>query len=197
MWKKRWPGVEFKAFLELKVIADVGLVGLPNAGKSSLITAVSHATPKIADYPFTTLRPHLGVIYLADYRSIVMADIPGIIEGAAEGKGLGIEFLRHVERTRVLLVVIDISSFAETPAPEALKTVRREIKKFGHGLSDKKMLIAANKIDLDPERPAFKQFLKKLKHDEARLVYPISAVTREGLPELIAAIDRLLNSDKV
>jgi len=103
--------------------------------------------------------------------------------------------LRHVERTRVLLLVIDISSFAETPAQEALKTVRREIKKFGHGLSDKKMLIAANKIDLDPERLELKQFLKKLKKDEARLVYPISAVTREGLPELITAIDRLLNSD--
>ena len=190
-----WPGVEFKACLELKVIADVGLLGLPNAGKSSLITAVSHATPKIADYPFTTLRPHLGVIYLADYRSIVMADIPGIIEGAAEGKGLGIQFLRHVERTRLLLVVIDISSFAETPAPEALKTVRKEIKKFGHGLSDKKMLIAANKIDLDSERSALKQFLKQLKKDEAKLVYPISAVTRQGLPELITAIDKLLNSD--
>jgi GTP-binding protein len=193
--EKGWPGVEFTACLELKIIADVGLLGLPNAGKSSLITAVSHATPKIADYPFTTLRPHLGVIYFPDYRSIVMADIPGIIEGAAEGKGLGIQFLRHVERTRLLLVVIDISAFAETPSHEALKIVHREIKKFGHGLSDKKMLIAANKIDLDPERTAVKQFVKHLKNADARLVYPISAVTREGLPVLISAIDKLLHSD--
>jgi GTP-binding protein len=123
-----------------------------------------------------------------------MADIPGIIEGAAEGKGLGIQFLRHVERTRVLLVVIDVSEFAETPASEALQVVRKEINKFGHGLSDKKMLIAANKIDLDPERTALKQFLKQLKKNETRLVYPISAATRDGLPELITAIDKLLHT---
>jgi GTP-binding protein len=195
--EKGWPGVEVKALLELKVIADVGLLGLPNAGKSSLLAAVSQATPKIADYPFTTRQPYLGVIPRADQRSIVMADIPGIIEGAADGKGLGIQFLRHVERTRLLLVVIDVSSFADTPAAEALRIVRREIKKFGQGLSRKKMLIAANKIDLDPDRHAFRYFLKQLKKADAGLVYPISAVTREGVPALINAIEKGLHGGKV
>jgi len=186
------PGVAYTAALELKVIADVGLVGLPNAGKSSLITAVSHARPKIADYPFTTLRPHLGVIDRPDYRSIVIADIPGIIEGAAEGKGLGIQFLKHVERTRVLLVMIDISEYADPPAHEAFKILQQEMKKFGRGVDEKKMFIAANKIDLDPDQKLLKQFVSRLKKEEARRVFPVSAVTRKGLGELINALDRAL-----
>jgi GTPase len=189
------PGVAYTAALELKVIADVGLVGLPNAGKSSLITAVSHARPKIANYPFTTLRPHLGVIDRPDYRSIVIADIPGIIEGAAEGKGLGIQFLKHVERTRVLLVMIDISEYADPPAHEAFKILKQEMKKFGRGVDEKKMLIAANKIDLDPDQKLLKQFISRLKKEEARRVFPVSAVTRKGLGELINALDRALASD--
>ncbi len=188
-----WPGVEFKALLELKVIADVGLVGLPNAGKSSLITAVSNATPKIADYPFTTKQPYLGVIDLPGFRSIVMADIPGIIEGAADGKGLGIQFLKHVERTRVLLLMVDISEYADTPAHVALQIVRTEIKKFGHGLAEKELLIAANKIDLDHGRKALSNFMGKLAKKDAKRVYPISAVTHEGVPALITALDRLLH----
>lgn len=186
------PGVSFTAALELKVIADVGLVGLPNAGKSSFITAVSHARPKIADYPFTTLRPHLGVIDRPDYRSIVIADIPGIIAGAAEGRGLGIQFLKHVERTRVLLVVIDISEFADPPAHEAFKILRQEMKKFGRDLSDKKMLIAANKIDLDPDQHLLKAFIAGLSKADAKRAFPISAVTRKGLEPLITALDRAL-----
>jgi len=189
------PGVSFAAALELKVIADVGLVGLPNAGKSSFITAVSHARPKIADYPFTTLRPHLGVIDRPDYRSIVIADIPGIIAGAAEGRGLGIQFLKHVERTRVLLVVIDISEFADPPAHEAFKILRQEMKKFGRDLSDKKMLIAANKIDLDPDQRLLKAFIAGLSKADAKRVFPISAVTRKGLEPLITALDRALTAD--
>ncbi len=194
--EKGLPGVAVNVVLELKVIADVGLLGLPNAGKSSLLSAVSQAKPKIADYPFTTRRPYLGVISLPDQRTMVMADIPGIIEGAADGKGLGIEFLRHVERTRLLLAVIDVSSFAETPAAEALHIVCNEIQKFGQGLSHKKMLIAANKIDLDPQRRLFRAFLRQLQQADARRVYPVSAITREGLPELIKAIDKGLHSDE-
>ena len=189
------PGVSYTAALELKVIADVGLVGLPNAGKSSLISVVSHARPKIADYPFTTLRPHLGVIERPDYRSIVMADIPGIIEGAAEGKGLGIQFLKHVERTRVLLAVIDISEFADPPADKAFKIVQQEIKKFGRSLSEKKTLIAVNKIDLDPEQTLLSRFISRLSKEDAQRVYPISTVTRKGLGALITALDRALTAD--
>ncbi len=193
--EKGWPGVEYKAVLELKIIADVGLVGLPNAGKSSLISAVSSATPKIAEYPFTTLRPFLGVIDLPGFRTIVVADIPGIIEGAAEGKGLGIQFLKHVERTRILLFVIDISEFADTPPHNALKIVREEIKKFSRELTGKKILIAANKIDLDPECTALQQFIEKIKKADAEKVFPISAVTREGIPALISALDKTLHND--
>jgi GTPase len=189
------PGVSFTAGLELKVIADVGLLGLPNAGKSSIITAVSGARPKIASYPFTTLRPHLGVIERPDYRSIVIADIPGIIEGAAEGRGLGIQFLKHVERTRVLLAVIDISEFADPPADKAFKTVQQEIKKFGRDLGEKKMLIAANKIDLDPDQKLLKAFMSGLTKKDAKLVFPVSAVTRKGLDALIIALDRALTAD--
>jgi GTP-binding protein len=187
------PGVEFAAILELKVMADVGLVGLPNAGKSSLVTAVSQATPKIADYPFTTLNPVVGVIELPGYRTMVMADIPGIIEGASQGRGLGIQFLKHVERTKVLLFVVDVSRFANTPPHKALKTLRNEINRFGHGLHKKKFLIAANKIDLDPEHSALSQFISRLNGGFAEKLFPISAVTREGIERLITELDRIVN----
>jgi GTP-binding protein len=187
------PGSEFKAFLELKVMADIGLVGIPNAGKSSLITAVSKATPRIADYPFTTLNPVVGVIELADYRTMVMADIPGIIEGASHGRGLGIKFLKHVERTKVLLFVVDVSKFADTPPPAALNILRREIRTFGHGLAGKKFLIAANKIDLDPEQESLNRFMAELDGEFAEKVFPISTATRQGLDGLIAALDRTLS----
>jgi GTP-binding protein len=186
------PGVGYKAIMELKVMADVGLVGLPNAGKSSLITAVSHARPKIADYPFTTLNPSVGVIELPDFRRIFMADIPGIIEGAAHGKGLGIKFLKHVERTKVLLFVLDVSSFAETPAIKAFNVLRKEIEDFGQGLKQKKFLIAINKIDLDPEKECINKFMEELNRNYKNSVYPISAATTEGLNELIAALDKIV-----
>jgi len=186
------PGEGFKAIMELKVMADVGLLGLPNAGKSSLITAVSHARPKIADYPFTTLDPSVGVIELPDFRRIFMADIPGIIEGAAHGKGLGIKFLKHVERTKVLLFVLDVSSFAETPAIEAFNVLRKEIEEFGQGLKQKKFLIAINKIDLDPEKECINKFIKELHKNYKASVYPISAATTEGLDELVAALDKII-----
>lgn len=190
------PGIEFKAVLELKVMADVGLVGLPNAGKSSLITAVSKAHPKVADYPFTTLHPVVGVIELSNYGTIVMADIPGIIEGASHGKGLGLQFLKHVERTKVLLFVLDISRFADTPASEALSVLRNEIHTFGKGLEDKKFLIAANKIDLDADRGAFNEFVSGLPEEFTGRVYPVSSITREGLDTLIEALYKMLHEEK-
>ena len=188
-----WPGVEFKALLELKIIADVGLVGLPNAGKSSLLAAVSKATPKIADYAFTTLNPSLGVIDVSDYRSIVMADIPGLIEHASQGKGLGIEFLKHVERTRILLYIVDISEFAPIPPLEAYKILQKELHEFGHDIENKKQLIAANKMDLDPDKKRFKDFVSALPRGDRKKVIPISAAARSGLQPLIEALDKLLN----
>jgi len=186
------PGIGYKAIMELKVMADVGLVGLPNAGKSSLITAVSHARPKIADYPFTTLNPSVGVIELPDFRRIFMADIPGIIAGAAHGKGLGIRFLKHVERTKVILFVLDVSDFAETPAIDAFDILRKEIEEFGYGLKEKKFLIAINKVDLDPDKEFINKFIKDLDKDFKGRVYPISAITREGLDELVLALDKIV-----
>ncbi len=186
------PGIEFPVILELKVMADVGLVGLPNAGKSSLITTLSHATPKIADYPFTTLHPVVGVIELPDFRTIVMADIPGIIEGASQGRGLGIQFLKHVERTRVLLFVIDSSQFADTPPHIALQTLQREIHSFGHSLEEKEFLIAANKIDLAPEHHSLKDFMGQLNSEYAEKIFPISAVTRQGIDRLVSELDKML-----
>ncbi len=186
-------GVEFSAALELKVMADVGLVGLPNAGKSSLVAAVSKAAPKIADYPFTTLNPVVGVIELSDYRTIIMADIPGIIEGASSGRGLGIKFLKHVERTKILLFVIDISSFADVPAHKAFNILLEELKNFGHGLKEKEILIAANKTDLDPDRKSLNDFISSLNREFAKNVYAVSAVTTEGIDRLISALDNTVN----
>ncbi|MCX8042950.1 MAG: GTPase ObgE [Desulfobacterota bacterium] len=187
------PGEAFKAVLELKIMADVGLVGLPNAGKSSLIAAVSKAHPKIADYPFTTLHPVVGVVELPGQRSFVMADIPGIIEGASRGKGLGLKFLKHIERTRVLLFVIDISDYADTPPATALSVVRREIQSFGHGLDRKPFLIAANKTDLDPDGNALTRFISQL-GNEAPSVFPISAVTHKGLGTLMEALADIVHA---
>ena len=189
--KEGTPGRAFRAVLELKVMADVGLVGLPNAGKSSLITAVSHARPKIADYPFTTLDPSVGVIELPGFRRIFMADIPGIIAGAAHGKGLGLRFLKHVERTKVLLFVLDGSGFAEPPAA-AFDILRKEIEVFGHGLKEKKFLIAMNKTDLDSDKKQLARFKRKIGPDFSGTVYAVSAVTREGLDDLIAALDKMI-----
>jgi len=187
------PGTAFSAILELKIMADIGLVGLPNAGKSSLITALSQARPKIASYPFTTRKPEVGVVDLPGYRTLVMADIPGIIEGAAQGRGLGLQFLKHVERTRVLLFVVDISAFAEMPPDKALAVLRREIDDFGQGLANKKFLIAANKTDLDPEKKGLHDFAAHLDGQSAAAVIPISALTRAGLTELVAGLDRAVH----
>jgi GTP-binding protein len=175
--------------LELIVLADVGLLGMPNAGKSSFISKVSSARPKVADYPFTTLYPNLGVVSLGDDRSFVIADIPGVIEGAAEGAGLGIQFLKHLERTRLLLHIIDIGQWdSERIAAEAGQIIR-EVEKFGGDLAGRERWIVLNKIDLLPEeerRERREALLAELGWEGP--VFEISAVTGEGTRALLQAL---------
>jgi GTP-binding protein len=185
-------------WLELKLIADVGLVGLPNAGKSTLLSVASAARPKIADYPFTTLEPVLGVVELADDASFVLADLPGLIEGAAEGAGLGLQFLRHVERTRALIHVIDASSGDQQKLWNDYQQVRAELKKYSAALARRPQLIALSKMDAvtdSSEVVAFRQRLVKLR----RRTFPISAVTGDGVQDLLWATQRTLvrRRDKV
>jgi GTP-binding protein len=174
--------------LELMLIADVGLVGYPNAGKSSLLRATTHAHPKVAPYPFTTLSPHLGVAELSEERRFTLADIPGIIEGASQGKGLGLEFLRHIARTRVLLYVLDA-----TEAPlEALRTLRKEVGAYDPGLLRRPSLIALNKIDLLSEEEVAAKVAEL--SQEGLPVLPVSALTGEGVPELLEALYALVQA---
>jgi GTP-binding protein len=180
------PGEEFELHLKLKLLADVGLVGYPNAGKSTLISVVSAAKPKIADYPFTTLTPNLGVVALSDDRSFVVADVPGLIEGAHEGHGLGHQFLRHIERTKVLVHLVDVSGASGRDPVEDFDTIRRELGLYNADLLKKPQLVAANKIDAvdEPKRiTALEKRAKKLKLP----FFKISAVTGEGVKELIEA----------
>jgi GTP-binding protein len=180
------PGEEKDLRLELKLLADAGLVGFPNAGKSTLIARVSAARPKIADYPFTTLTPNLGVVGLSDDRSFVVADVPGLIEGAHRGLGLGHQFLRHLERTKVLVHVVDVSGASGRDPAEDLETVRRELKLFRPELAGKHQLVAANKIDAVTDADA----VKALSRRAAELQLPffaISAVTGEGVGDLLEA----------
>lgn len=167
--------------LELKLIADVGLVGFPNAGKSTLISAVSAARPKIADYPFTTLEPNLGIVRYKDYQSFTVADIPGIIEGAHEGKGLGLKFLRHIERTRILLLMIDVSS--EDYSGD-YKTLINELKAYSKILARKKIILALTKADLLPAEELKKLGRKKIAGHKGPFIV-ISAVSGYGVKELI------------
>ena len=180
--------------LELKVIADVGLLGLPNAGKSTLIRAVSAARPRVADYPFTTLHPNLGVVYCGEHRSFVMADIPGLIEGAAEGAGLGIRFLKHLARTRVLLHLVDM--LPPDPAADPVKDARAiiaELKKFSADLAAKPRWLVLNKRDLMPDAEAeehAREIVRRLRHKGP--VFLISAATGRGTRELAEAVMRFL-----
>lgn len=188
------PGEHRRLRLELKLLADVGLLGLPNAGKSTLIAAVSNARPKVADYPFTTLHPHLGVVRLDAERSFVIADVPGLIEGAAEGAGLGHRFLRHLVRTRLLLHVVDIAPIDARYDPvHAVRAIVAELKKYDSALFRKPRWLVFNKIDLIPvaERAATIARLKRRLRTKAP-VFAISAATGEGCADLMAAVHRFL-----
>lgn len=185
-----WPGEQKKLKLELRVLADVGLLGMPNAGKSTLITAISNARPKIADYPFTTLHPQLGVVRVGPEQSFVVADLPGLIEGAAEGAGLGHLFLRHLQRTRLLLHVVDLAPFDESVDPVVqAKAIVGELRKYDESLHDKPRWLVLNKLDMVPaeERAQrVKDFVKRFKWKGP--VFEISALSREGLEPLVRAI---------
>ena len=182
------PGEERTLKLELKLLADVGLVGKPNAGKSTLLAAVTAARPKIAPYPFTTLAPHLGVVVLDEQTDFVMADLPGLIEGASQGKGLGHEFLRHVERTRLLVHLLDGS------APDAIGdfyAINEELAAFGHGLAQKPQIVAFNKIDIPEARERWPEVKERLEA-EGYEVFAISGLTREGVRPLLWRAAQLL-----
>lgn len=185
-----WPGEQKKLKLELRVLADVGLLGMPNAGKSTLIAAISNAKPKIADYPFTTLHPNLGVVRVAPEQSFVVADIPGLIEGAAEGAGLGHFFLRHLQRTHLLLHLVDFAPFDEGVDPVAqVRAIAAELKKYDPALYAKPRWIVLNKLDMVPPEDRDKRihdFVKRLRWKGP--VFPISALTREGCEPLIRAV---------
>lgn len=183
-------GETLELSLNLKLIADVGLVGFPNVGKSTLISRISSAKPKIADYPFTTLTPHLGVVEVDDFRTFVVADIPGLIEGAHEGHGLGDQFLKHVERTRVLVHLIDVSNEARDPIAD-YKAIVKELELFNSDLLERKQLVVASKVDVlaDPRR------LSRLKGMCTRRKLPfvsISAVTGKGIKELVGVLASML-----
>lgn len=183
------PGESREILLQLKVVADVGLLGLPNAGKSTLIRAVSSATPKVADYPFTTLVPNLGVVSVGDENSFVMADIPGLIEGASEGAGLGIRFLKHLARTRVLLHLVDVAPLDQSDPAEGALAITRELENFSEALSEKERWLVLNKTDLLPDdevEEVCAAIIDKLSWQGP--VYKISAAGREGTQELCNAL---------
>jgi len=194
-----WPGEKKNLKLELKVLADVGLLGMPNAGKSTLISAISNARPRIADYPFTTLHPNLGVVRVGPEQSFVVADLPGLIEGASEGAGLGHLFLRHLQRTRLLLHVVDIAPFDEGVDPVAqAKAIVGELKKYDAALHEKPRWLVLNKLDMIPvdERAArVKDFVKRLRFKGP--VFEISALTREGCEPLVQAIYQHVKAQQV
>jgi GTP-binding protein len=186
------PGQEFRLRLELKLLADVGLVGFPNAGKSTLISRISAARPKIADYPFTTLEPQLGVVSLDDYRSFVVADIPGLIEGAHLGHGLGTQFLRHIERTRLLAHLVDVSESSGREPAHDFETVLAELASFCQELAAKPMIVVATKMDAAQD-PARVESLREIARHRGLAFFEISSVTGQGLDELrYAMAERVL-----
>jgi len=185
------PGGELELQLELKLIADVALVGYPNAGKSTLISVISAARPKIADYPFTTLEPNLGVVDMGDFNTFVVADIPGLIEGASEGAGLGDRFLRHIERTKLILHLVDVSSFSGRDPVEDHEVINRELANYSKDLAARPQIVIATKIDSldEPERLTR---LREAAETAGREFFAISSVTRAGIDELVARVSVLL-----
>jgi len=182
------PGRQRRLRLELKLIADVGLVGLPNAGKSTLLSHLSQARPKIADYPFTTLRPHLGIVEMTRFRRFVMADLPGLIEGAHEGAGLGLAFLKHIERTRMVVHVLDVMPIDGGDPVEAYQAIRRELAQYSQALADKPEIIVANKMDLTDADERLAELRGRLDAE----VFGISAATGAGLGPLCERIWQML-----
>ena len=189
--EKGLPGERLRVRLELRLLAEVGLVGTPNAGKSSLLRSISSARPSVGAYPFTTLEPHLGVAELG-YETIVVADIPGLIEGAHEGKGLGVGFLQHIERTQILVHVVD---GAQADPVEEIAVVRRELAAFGHGLEAKQWLVAFNKVDLAEARAQEEQVTAALRAQGVD-VYSISAQTREGIDQLMSKVATIVQAER-
>jgi GTP-binding protein len=177
--------------LELKLIADVALVGYPNAGKSTLISVISAARPKIADYPFTTLEPNLGVVDMGDFNTFVVADIPGLIEGASEGAGLGDRFLRHIERTKLILHLVDVSSFSGRDTVEDYEVINKELAKYSKDLAARPQIVVGTKMDAldNPERM---DRLRVAADADGREFYTISSVTRTGVDDLVARVSSLL-----
>ena len=186
-------GIEKEIILELKLIADVGLVGFPNVGKSTILSMVTSARPKIADYHFTTLEPNLGVVKTEYGDSFVIADIPGIIEGASQGVGLGLKFLRHIERTRLLLHVIDVSGSEDRIPVEDFKIINEELKKYSEKLSTRKQIIVANKADVLQNESLFKD-LEELAKKEDIKIFKVSAATGEGLKELFKYVSETVKT---
>ena len=186
------PGIERDIVIELKVMADVGLVGFPSVGKSTLLSVVSAARPKIADYHFTTLQPNLGMVETEDHRSFVMADLPGLIEGASEGVGLGHQFLRHIERTRVIVHIIDMASTEGRDPYEDFVTINEELRAYDETLLERPQIIVANKMDIPEAEEQLAFFKEQLTEDYP--IYPLSTVTREGLRELLFAIADTLDA---
>ena len=186
------PGGERELQLELKLLADVGLVGFPNAGKSTLISVISAAKPKIADYPFTTLEPNLGVVDMGEFRTFVVADIPGLIEGASEGAGLGDRFLRHVERTKLMLHLVDVSSLSGRDPVSDYEIINRELSNYDANLGSRPQIVVATKIDAldDPKRL---ESIKKRAKKDKKPFFAISAVTNVGVKELVAVVAKALD----
>ncbi len=192
-------GIEMELILELKLIADVGLVGFPNVGKSTLLSTVTKATPKIADYHFTTLEPNLGVVSTKNNGSFVLADIPGIIEGASQGVGLGLQFLRHIERTRLLLHVIDVSGSEGRDPVDDFNKVNEELKQYSQKLASRKQIIVANKSDILQSDENYNR-LSKIAQENGYEIYKISAATRDGIDELmnhVAEIIKILPKEEI
>lgn len=188
------PGEEKELTLELKLIADVGLIGFPNVGKSTLISKISAAKPVIADYPFTTLVPNLGVVDIDEFRSFVVADVPGLIEGAHLGHGLGIKFLKHVQRTKLLVHLVDVSPYTQRDPIRDYSTVMEELRAFDESLAKRPQFLVANKIDLLGEKTQIIDEVKSLARKECLPFFAISALKKEGIRELIMALAKEMDT---